>query len=74
MKNETIKAYKICLLTKKINKIRKSIPEYHFALYDRNRDYHKGKLNTDSLMVDFKKEKYSEIFSIKREIVKLKNQ
>lgn len=65
--------YKICILVKKIHKIEKSIPAHRHYLADRSIKYHKGRLNIDSLMKDFEKEKRIETFSIKREIVKLKN-
>lgn len=64
--------YKICILVKKIHKIKKNIPAHRNYLADRSIKYHKGRLNIDSLMKDFEKEKSIETFSIKREIVKLK--
>jgi NAD+--asparagine ADP-ribosyltransferase len=67
-----IKFYKILILVNKINGIRKSIPGYWYDLDQRNQIYHKGKLPIDSLMNDYIKKKDIEIFSIKREIVKLK--
>lgn len=65
--------YKILILVRKINKIRKSIPEYWYDLDQRNQIYHKGKLPIESLMDDYIRQKGVEIFSIKREIIKLKN-
>jgi hypothetical protein len=73
MKSNIIKAYKICLLKKEIDKIRKSVTNYLYALSDRNISYHKGKLDTDRLMREFESESKAKIFSIKREIIKLKN-
>ena len=68
-----MRAYKIYTLMRKIITIRKSIPNHMYSLCERNHLYHKGKLNTHLLMISFEKEKRSEIFSIKREIIKLKN-
>jgi hypothetical protein len=73
MKTDITITYKICLLGKKIHKIKKSIPAHRHYLADRSIRYHKGRLNIDTLMNEFEKKKDLEIFSIKREIVKLKN-
>ena len=65
--------YKILSIVRKIRNIKKNISSYWYDLDYRNRKFHSGKLNVDSLMNEYQKKKNSQIFSLKREIVKLKN-
>ena len=65
--------YKICKIVREIRNIKKSFSTFWYDLEYRNVTFHNGKLNMDSLMNEYQKEKNSEIFSLKREIVKLKN-
>lgn len=65
--------YKIIRLSNKIRKIRQKFSDFRWDLELRNANYHSGKLDTERLFDEYVREKNIEIFSIKREIVSLKN-
>lgn len=65
--------YKILRLVNKIKKIRQKFSDYQCDLQVRNITYHNGKLDTERLFDDYVQSKNAEIFSIKRQIVSLKN-
>ncbi len=55
----------------RIRRLLKDIKDESCALHVRNYQYHGGRLNTESLMEDYTNRKMEEIYSIKRELVKL---
>jgi len=65
--------YKILRLVNKIKKIENKFSDYQWDLQVRNVTYHNGKLDTDRLFSEYVQSKRVEIFSIKRQIVSLKN-
>ena len=65
--------YKILRLINKIKKIENKFSDYQWDLQVRNVIYHSGKLDTDRLFNEYVQSKRVEIFSIKRQIVSLKN-
>lgn len=65
--------YRSCLLSVKIRGLLKNISDERVLLEVRNCEYHDGRLNIESLMDEYTSNKMVEIFSIKRELVKLRS-
>ena len=65
--------YKIYLLSKRVKDIKRGIPMYSYTISKRSELYHNGRLDINDMMEEYINSKNIEIFSIKREIVKLKN-
>jgi hypothetical protein len=68
-----IRDIKICILKNELKSIYRDIKNYEKALCERDQRFHNGKLNVDRILEEYIKSKSFEIWKLKRDICKLKN-
>lgn len=64
--------YRFCMLKRRIKSLMSEIDHERTTLNHRSNLYHDGRLNVDSLMEEYSKERMNRIYQIKKELVKLR--
>jgi hypothetical protein len=64
--------FRFCLLSRKIKSLLLDIERDRLVLVNRSNFYHNGRLDVDSLLEEYSKERIVRIYQIKKELVKLR--